>query len=205
MNVCEHIYALFEKGHYKECLRLCVSNLEKTPYEFYAWFYKGKSEYELGFYKEAIKSFEQSARLAPQEDEVWLSLGCALELSGKKMMAMKAYRKEITLFPDGSSGWMALAAFLTRIKRYRLAKTIFRAIEVNSVMDYFMAGYEYAIALYHAGSLDEEFKLYKKLIDIGYEEKWVKVNFENIIRDMDNAAHNITSSVDPKISPRIIK
>ena len=187
MNHLEKIYYLFELEQFDECLDQCnlvIGNKNDFNFHYYAYFYRGKVEYEFGDFEKSINSFEKVIALAPNEDQVWVSMACALESIGEKKLALNAYIREIRLFPKNVFGWQKLAGFLTRINRFKLAKKIFDDINAIGKIDYTICASEYALALYEVGTYEEELEYYVKLRSMGFAETWIEDNYNELLDEM---------------------
>jgi tetratricopeptide (TPR) repeat protein len=114
-------------------------------------------------------------------------MACALELIGEKKLALNSFIKEIRYFPKNAFGWQKLAGFLTRIKRFKLAKKIFDNVSANDEIDYTVCASEYAVALYEAGNLKEELQYYDKLRAMGYNETWIEDNYNELLSEIHRA------------------
>jgi tetratricopeptide (TPR) repeat protein len=190
MNRIEKIYYFFEIEQFEECLDQCnliISNKSDSIFHYYAYFYKGKVEYEFGEFEKSINSYEKSLTLNSNEDQIWVSMACALELIGEKKLALNSFIKEIRYFPKNAFGWQKLAGFLTRIKRFKLAKKIFDNVSANDEIDYTVCASEYAVALYEAGNLKEELQYYDKLRAMGYNETWIEDNYNELLSEIHRA------------------
>jgi tetratricopeptide (TPR) repeat protein len=190
MNAHDQIYNSFERCSFSECLGICKREIEKPTveyYKFYPWFYKGKVEYERGNFYDSIKSFKVALKLAPNENQIWVSLACAYELNGKNKLAMRAFIKEVRLFPTNDFGWQKLGGFLTRNRRFRLAKKIFDFVDGKGGIDFTVCASEYALSLYNAGTLSEELRFYENLLKMNYKEKWIIKNYNELLQEIEKS------------------
>ena len=134
--------------------------------------------------EEVINKMEKTLMEASNTKGVWSVLGYLYERKEEYKLAMRFFSKEIRLFPNNCIGWHRLANFLTSINRYRLAKKIFSNLLKLDKFNFYISAYQYADALYDAGSLQEELEYYQLLISQGFEETWIDDNYQKILKDI---------------------
>lgn len=181
----KNIYEAFERESYDLACYLCIEEIANNPANSYAWYYKGKCEYELGNCHDAIICFKRAISIDPDATLFRANLGLAYEKSKNRINALNSYLDEVRRFPDSLFGWQVFVPFLVNNRRFSLAKKICDAMVANNTMNYEFLAEEYADSLYHAGSLQEELVLYEKLKSIRFYPEWAKRNHYLVMKDLN--------------------
>lgn len=182
----DKIFDAFESGMYEFCHYLCLEEIKANPKNAFAWFYKGKTEFECNDYVDSIKSFMKGISIEPEATLFRANLGLSFENIGDNKQAIKYYFLEVRKFPESLYGWQVIVPFLVNNSRYNFAKKICDEMVKSGTMDYNFLAEEYSECLYQAGTLNEELLFYKKLKELNYHAPWAQENYNLLLKDINN-------------------
>jgi tetratricopeptide (TPR) repeat protein len=180
----EKIFNAFEEGTYDLCRYLCLEDIKTNPKNAYAWFYKGKSEFECDDFTDSINSLQRGISIEPEATLFRANLGQSFERNGNIKNAIKYYFLEVKKFPESLYGWQVLVPFLAKSNKYVIVKKICDEMVKNKSMDYTFLAEEYADSLYNSGTLDEELIFYQKLKELDIYPPWAEENHNFVLKDI---------------------
>lgn len=118
---------LYDKGEYKQAVKMYRAAIQDGRYEPFAWFNLGNTLVQLGKNNVAMVAYKRTVELMPDFTKAWVLLGDLYYLGSDYGLAIVAYKRALELGEDTDHIHYALGECFIKSRSLALAQKHFEA------------------------------------------------------------------------------
>lgn len=118
---------LYDKGEYKQAVKMYRAAIQDGRYEPFAWFNLGNTLVQLGKNNVAMVAYKRTVELMPEFTKAWVLLGDLYYLGSDYGLAIVAYKRALELGEDTDHIHYALGECFIKSRSLALAQKHFEA------------------------------------------------------------------------------